>query len=267
MTETITSKSNPRLKEVRKLHDRKHRERTGLFLAEGEDMLAAALNHGRMPETVLFDPDYELPALPSEVEQVAVSSDALKTVGGLGSGSRLIGVWRQRWSNVRSSLRQPARRLSDEPPFLYLHDVVDPGNVGTILRAALAFGAGPVVLSPRTADPYSPKAVRAGMGALFGQPVARAGFAEARAALPPGGRAFAMVPDSGTPLRELDTSGPLMFALGSERTGLPGDVVAACDQTSHVPLAAGGPESLNVAMTATLCLYQSSVHRLSATDA
>jgi RNA methyltransferase, TrmH family len=105
------------------------------------------------------------------------------------------------------------------------------------------------------------------MGATFGQPVARAGFAEARAALAPGGRAIAMVPDSGTPLRELDTGGSLLFALGSERSGLPGDVVAACDQTAHVPLAAGGPESLNVAMTATLCLYQSSVHRLSATDA
>ena len=72
MTEPITSQSNPRLKEVRKLHDRKHRERTGLFLAEGEDMLVAALNHGHVPEAIYFDPEFAdaLPLLPAEVEQV-----------------------------------------------------------------------------------------------------------------------------------------------------------------------------------------------------
>ena len=105
------------------------------------------------------------------------------------------------------------------------------------------------------------------MGAIFGQPVARATFAEARDAVQPGGRAVALVPGSGTPLRELDLSGPVLFALGAERAGLPADVVAACDETAHVPLAGNGPDSLNVAMTATLCLYESSVHRLSATDA
>ena len=238
MTETITSKSNPRLKDVRKLHDRKHRERTGLFLAEGEDMLGAALNHGRMPETVLFDPAYELPALPAEVERLPVSPAALASAGSLGSGSRVLGIWTQHWAGLGS-------------PWLYLHDVADPGNVGTILRAAEAFGAGPVVLSPQAADPFGPKAVRASMGAIFGQPVARAAWDEARAAA---GLAIALVPGEGRALRELPLPGEPLFVLGAERTGLPTEIISACDQVAQVPV--GGAGSLNVAMTATLCLYE-----------
>ncbi len=186
MTEPITSQSNPRLKEVRKLHDRKHRERTGLFLAEGEDMLAAALNHGHVPEALYFDATAS-PALPDGVEKVAVDGKALAGAGSLGSGSRVLGVWRQRWAEL-------------DAPSLYLHDVADPGNVGTILRAAQAFGAGQIVLSPRAADPFSPKAVRASMGAIFGQPVVRATWDHARAA---SNLTVAMVPGEGTALRDL----------------------------------------------------------------
>jgi RNA methyltransferase, TrmH family len=238
MTETITSKSNPRLKEVRKLHDRKHRERTGLFIAEGEDMLAAALNHGRVPETVLFTPEFDLPDLPREVEVLSVSPDALASAGSLGSGSRVLGIWRERSADLES-------------PSLYLHDVADPGNVGTILRAAEAFGAGQVVLSPHAADPFGPKAVRASMGAIFGQPPVRASWAEARAA---SDFAVALVPGEGAPLRELPIPRPPLFVLGAERTGLPAEIAAACDHVAHIPV--GDPGSLNVAMTATLCLYE-----------
>ena len=239
MTETITSKGNPRLKEVRKLHERKHRERTGLFLAEGEDMLAAALNHGHVPVTVFFDPTFALPPLPDEVEVIAVAHDALASAGSLGSGSRVLGVWGERWAELGA-------------PSLYLHEVGDPGNVGTILRAALAFGAGPVALSPATADPFGPKAVRAGMGAIFGQPVVRATWAAARAAA---GTAVALVPGAGAPLRDLALPPHPLFVLGSERAGLPPEIVAACDEVAHIPLAASA-DSLNVAMTATLCLYE-----------
>ena len=240
MTEPITSKSNPRLKELRKLHERKHRDHTGLFLAEGEDMLAAALNHGHVPETVYFDAA-AAPALPHDVEQVAVEREALDAAGTLGSGSRVVGVWRQVWSEL-------------DVPSVYLHDVADPGNVGTIIRAAQAFGAGQVVLSRQTADPFGPKAVRAAMGAIFGQPVVRASWEQARAAA---GLAVALVPREGAALRELPLDRAPMFVLGAERTGLPAEIVAACDRTAHVPV--GSADSLNVAMTATLCLYEYSL--------
>jgi TrmH family RNA methyltransferase len=236
MTETITSKSNSRLKELRKLHERKHRDRTGLFVAEGEDMLAAGLKHGHVPETLYFDATAS-PALPHDVEQVPVAPQALAGVSALGSGSRVIGVWRRRWAEL-------------DAPSVYLHDAADPGNVGTILRAAQAFGAGQVVLSPHAADPFGPKAVRASMGAIFGQPVVRAEWGEARAA---SDLAVALVPGAGTPLREQPLPRAPMFVLGAEREGLPAGIVAACDQVAHVPV---GVDSLNVAMTATLCLYE-----------
>jgi RNA methyltransferase, TrmH family len=150
----------------------------------------------------------------------------------------VLGVWGQSWADVGA-------------PALYLHDVADPGNVGTILRAAEAFRAGTVVLSPSAADPFGPKAVRASMGSIFGQPVARAPWEQARAA---SDVAVAMVPGAGTRLRELPLSGAPMFVLGAERTGLPAEIVDSCDAVAHVPV--GGAGSLNVAMTATLCLYE-----------
>jgi TrmH family RNA methyltransferase len=248
MTETITSKSNSRLKELRKLQDRKHRERTGLFAAEGEDMLSAALAHGQLPETVFFDPAAP-PAVPHGVEQVPVVREALDSAATLGSGTRVIGVWRQHWSPL-------------DRPSLYLHDVSDPGNVGTIIRAAQAFGAGQVVLSPQAADPFGPKAVRAAMGAIFGQPVARAAWEDVRAAA---GRAIALVPHEGVALRELSLPAAPLFVLGAERTGLPEAIAAACDAVAHIPV--GDADSLNVAMTATLCLYECSPRYRAGSDA
>ncbi len=138
---------------------------------------------------------------------------------------------------------------------VYLHDVGDPGNVGAVLRAAHAFAAEAVALSERTADPFGPKAVRASMGALFAVRVARTSLDEARAAL--GVRTVALAPGAGVALGELDLARPVLFVLGAERTGLPKTLLESCDEVAHVPLAPGGAESLNVAMTATLCLYES----------
>ena len=138
-------------------------------------MLAAALNHGRVPETVFFDPEFA-DALPAAARarwsRSRSTSDALASAG----------QPRQRVAGDRRLAEQRSGSDARHARALYLHDVADPGNVGTILRAAQAFGAGPVVLSPRTADPFGPKAVRASMGAIFGQPVARATWDEARGA-------------------------------------------------------------------------------------
>jgi TrmH family RNA methyltransferase len=254
MTETITSTHNPRIGALRRLRDRSGRQEEGLFMGEGEDMLAAALRAGAVPRTVFAVPgpppqlEALLADLPAQTEKLSVSPQALASAGSLGSGSRVIGVWEM--PDIESVPASP------EPgPVLYLHDVADPGNVGTVLRAARAFGAGLVLLSPRAADPFGPKAVRAGMGAVFGQPLARADFESGRAALGDH-RAIALVPGAGRPLREVGLEGHVLFALGAERAGLPAAVVAACGEIAHVPVARDGTDSLNVAMAATLCLYE-----------
>jgi TrmH family RNA methyltransferase len=250
MNDAITSTHNPRIRALRKLRERRYREESGLFMAEGEDMLDAALRLDAVPRTVFAVPDPPeqleglLARLPAQTERVTASADAMAAAGSLGSGSRMIGIW---------ELPDIASAVPQEPgPVLYLHDVADPGNVGTALRSAHAFGAARVVLSPRTADPFGPKAVRASMGAVFAQPVSRADFASIRG----GRRAIALVPGAGRPLRDVGLEGAVLFALGSERSGLPEAVVAACEEIAHVPVARDGAESLNVAMAATLCLYE-----------
>ena len=221
----ITSVHNDQLKTIRLLHDRRHRRRTGLFVAEGEDLVEAAAAAGAEPETLL-------------VAGENVEPELLDRVSGLGSGTRVIGVYRQRWS-------EPGGRVS-----VYLHGVHDPGNVGAVVRSAHALADGPVVLGPDCADPYGPKAVRASMGSIFARPPARAAFAELRATT------IALERGAGRPLAEVDAAPPVVACLGSEREGLPPEVAEAAAVRAHIPVRAGGPDSLNVAMAATVALYE-----------
>lgn len=220
----ITSPRNEHLKTVRKLHDRKHRERAGLFAAEGEDLVGAARAAGVKPEFQLVAGEDVEPRL-------------LDAVSTLGSGTRVIGVFAQRWS-------EPGGDLS-----VYLHGVGDPGNVGTIIRAAHALCDGPVVLGPGCADPYSPKAVRASMGSIFARPPARR-----LGPLP--GKTLALDGAAETPLSEVEVEAPLVVCLGAEREGLPDEVLASADARARIPIRADGPDSLNVAMAATVALYE-----------
>jgi TrmH family RNA methyltransferase len=145
---TITSHDNAQLKEIRKLTQRRReRERSGRFVAEGEDLLAAADAAG-------WEPVGRFCAAGSGLAGTEVEPKLLSQASGIASGTRAVAVYAERF--IEAPLG---------PVCVYLHGVGDPGNVGTILRSASAFGADSVALGPRTADPYSPKAVRASMGA------------------------------------------------------------------------------------------------------
>jgi len=160
----------------------------------------------------------------------------LAEVSQLGSGTRAMAVYPQRWSPAVG------------PRCIALWGVGDPGNVGTVIRSGLAFGASCVALGPGSADPYGHKAVRASMGALFSVPVARV---KTLAELP--GRKIALVAREGAPLRELPVDGELTLVVGAEREGLPSSIVASCDDVAHIPIAHA--DSLNAAMAATVALY------------
>jgi TrmH family RNA methyltransferase len=129
---------------------------------------------------------------------------------------------------------------------LALWRVGDPGNVGTLLRAAEAFGAG-IALSDGCADPAGPKAVRASMGAIFRVPLSE--FDE------PAGKRIALVPDGGVPLPELQVDGDIVLVVGAEREGLPADVLERCDERASIPQPGGG-DSLNVALAGAIALYE-----------
>ena len=224
----ISSRDNPKLKTVRKLGSRRQRDKLELFAAEGEDLVASALENGWKLEFALVDaarpPGLELRAEP-------VASHLLAEVSTLGYAPRVIGVFRS---------ARPDREL---PPLgLELWRVGDPGNVGTLARACDAFGAY-LALSPGCADPVGPKALRASTGSIFRVPLAE---------FSPEG-AVALVAHGAPPLSELDP--PLSrFVLGSEREGLPEEVVTACAASATIALP-GRAESLNVAMAGTIALY------------
>jgi TrmH family RNA methyltransferase len=209
----ITSPDNPKLKQIRKLHTKRERARTRLFVAEGEDLVAAAN----------VEPEFLLRAGED------VDPKLLDSVSSLGSGTRVIGVYPQQWG-------EPGGDVS-----VYLHGVGDPGNVGTIIRSAHAFADGPVILGPGCADPYSPKAVRASMGSIFARPPARGRFEN----LP--GTRVAFVAGAGD---TYEADAPVVLCFGSERGELP----AGAEIEAGIPMR-GGPDSLNVAMAATVALY------------
>jgi RNA methyltransferase, TrmH family len=220
----ITSPQNEQLKTIRKLQDKKHRERMGLFVAEGEDLIEAADAAGWRPELLL-------------VAGEDVEPELLAAVSSLGSGARVVGVYEQRWA-------APGGELS-----VYLHSVHDPGNVGAVIRSAHALCDGPVVLGPDCADPWSPKAVRASMGSVFARPPAHGEFGALS------GNTIALERGAGLALSRVELEPPLVVCLGSEREGLPPAVSEEASVRAEIPLRGDGPDSLNVAMAATVALY------------
>jgi TrmH family RNA methyltransferase len=221
----ISSPHNEKLKLVRKLRERRQRDREGLFATEGEDLLEAGLAAGAAPRFVLV-------AAGSGLAGEEVEPELLAGASTLGSGTRAIAVWPQGWAAEATS------------PCIYLHGVGDPGNVGAIVRTAHALLGGTVVLGPDCADPFGPKAVRASMGSIFGQPLLR-GAVETT----PRPRA-ALVAHGGAGLDALD--GAATLCLGGEREGLPAEALAECDAQVTVPMRPGGAESLNVAAAAAI---------------
>jgi TrmH family RNA methyltransferase len=214
----ITSADNEKLKIIRKLQQKRWRAKLGQFSAEGEDLI------GPNPVFLLRAGE-------------DVEPELLDAVSTLGSGTRVIGVYEQRWAEPRGDL------------LVYLHRVEDPGNVGTIIRSAHALADATVVLGPGCADPYSPKAVRASMGSIFARPPARAKLDALD------GHKVALDARSERELREVRMAKPVVLVLGSERGELPSGVEGV-----RIPVHA---DSLNVAMAATVALYELG-HRMAA---
>ncbi|HSZ04409.1 MAG TPA: RNA methyltransferase [Solirubrobacteraceae bacterium] len=237
----IASPHNPRLKAVRHLHTKRGRARTGTFLAEGEDLIAAAerarrpaLEGYRLAGSGLGDDDFH------DVERSALAS-----VSALGSGTRVIAVYEQRWAPAVG------------PLCVYLHRVGDPGNVGTVLRSAEAFGASCVALGPGCADPHGAKAVRASMGAIFTVALARVSdltqLPGERVALRAQADELLRGPGASGAGDAGPGAGAITLLVGAEREGLPDDVIAGCERSARIPIAS---DSLNAAMAATVALYE-----------
>jgi len=209
----ITSPDNDKLKTIRKLQQKSWRGKLGLFSAEGED---------------LIHPGAEF-ILRSGID---VEPDLLDEVSTLGSGTRVIGVYKQRWADPEGDV------------LVYLNGVEDPGNVGAIIRSAHALADATVVLGPGCADPYSAKAVRASMGSIFKRPPASTTLDALD------GQKVALDAHAGRDLGDVEFAKPVVLVMGSERGQLP---EAERLERMRIPVHA---DSLNVAMAATVALYE-----------
>ena len=213
----IVSKDNDRLKLVRKLHAKSWRDKLGLFFVEGEDAVAAATVE------------------PVDLQRAGedVEAKLLAEVASAPHPPRVIGVYR------RADLPAWEERAAT----LALWRLADPGNVGTLIRTADAFGAA-VALSDGCADPTSPKALRASVGSIWRVPIGSWGSLA--------GLRIALDSHATTPLASVDLAGRVTFLLGAERAGLPAEVERDID--AWIPMA--GAESLNVAAAGAIALYE-----------
>ena len=258
MVRQVTAFSNPTVKLLRSLRDKKARRAEGLFLAEGLRILTEARDSGQLPEIVAFSNEGAKHPLAAEIiaateaaggDAIETTPDILSKMSGKDNPQMMLAAYRQ----PLTSLEQVDRTKS--PLWMVAQALRDPGNIGTILRTGDAVGAGGLILIDDSADPFSVEAVRASMGALFTQQIATARWPEFISWLR--SREGQLV---GTSLKathdylEADYRQPCFLLIGNEQQGLPADYEAECDLLVKIPMA-GRADSLNAAMAAAVMAF------------
>lgn len=259
MRRHITGFSNPTVRYLRSLRDKKHRKRSGQFLVEGLRLLEDARSTGRLPQTLVMaegrDPHDLLARLEADVvaaggEVIETSPDILSKITGKDNAQSVAGVFDE-WDTSLAALDRSAA-----PIWLVAQALRDPGNLGTMLRTGDAVGAGGLILIDDCADPFSAEAVRASMGAVFTVPLAQARWEAFVPWLRAGtGQLVAASLRDAVPYRGADYQAPCFILVGNESQGLPEDYEAACDLRVTMPMR-GRADSLNAAVAAAVLAYE-----------
>jgi len=247
---------------VASLRLRKYRRQQHAFLVEGADLVAAGLAAGRRPQVVLTIVD-------GEDELGGGTPEAFEGHGGL-----TVQPVTRKVAERMSTLESPpgvmavfpepesaplAESQGDDALILYVDRVADPGNLGTLLRAAAAFGVGALVTSPESVDPLAPKVVRGSMGAIFAVPTYPGLRLTDVLTSVRGCRVYGLAAHGGKDLRTAELTRPAVLCVGAERAGLSAAVASHADQLLTIPLAAGGAgavESLNAGVAGAIALYE-----------
>jgi len=259
----LTSVKNPKVAAIARLKKRAFRDEDRAFLIEGAQGVAEALDAGSLSSLFVLD-DLEPLAVRAVQAGVAVEVVSEDVMGKLTST-----VTPQGLVGVSPFLDGGLDALPGDGCITVLHEVRDPGNAGTVLRSADAAGAGGVVFTDTSVDPYNPKTVRASAGSLFHVPFVRGADTQATLADLKGRdfRILAMAADGEEDLYRTDlTAGPIALVFGNEARGLPEQIRTLADATVHVPIL-GKAESLNLAAAATVCLFEWARQRARAGEA
>lgn len=258
MRKHITGFSNPTVKYLRSLRDKKHRKRAGQFLVEGLRLLEDARACGRVPRTLVMAEERAHPLLgrlEAEViagggEVITTTPDILSKITGKENAQSVAGVFDE-WDTGLAALDRSAA-----PIWLVAQALRDPGNLGTMLRTCDAVGAGGLILIDDCADPFSAEAVRASMGAVFTVGLAQARWEEFLPWLRSGeGQLVAASLRDAVPYRGADYRAPCFILVGNESQGLPEDYEAACDLRVTMPMK-GRADSLNAAVAGAVLAYE-----------
>jgi TrmH family RNA methyltransferase len=256
----ITSSANPRIKQIRRLiRDRKEREASGLFYAEGLRVLGEAVQMGADFECLYVAPELltsdfgrdlvqEQRAKGTPVEEV--SAEVFREISSKDGPQGIGALLREHWV--------PLDQVNLAPGDLWvaLDAIQDPGNLGTILRTADAVGAKGLILLDHSTDPYDLTALRASTGAVFSQKLTRAALPEFAAWKK--GAGVAVIGTSGSAsasYREFRYPDPLVLLMGSERQGLQSEHYALCDHVVSIPMI-GRSDSLNLSIATGIVLYE-----------
>lgn len=259
MRRNITGFSNPTVKFLRSLREKKLRKREGRFLAEGLRLLTDARESGRLPETLVMaegrDPHplldaLELAVLDAGGDVIETSEDILSKITGKDNPQAICGVFREFDTSLNIIDRHSA------PIWLVAQAMRDPGNLGTMLRTADAVGAGGLILLDDCVDPFSVEAVRASMGAIFTEKLAVARWEEFLPWLRGGeGQLVAASLREAVPYRGAPYAGPCFIMVGNESRGLPEEYEMACDLRVTMPMK-GRADSLNAAVAGAVLAYE-----------
>lgn len=256
---TISGYSNPLVKRVRSLRDKKFRRQEGLFLAEGLRILTEARDAGALPE-MLWMSDASAPhPLAAELatateaaggEVLLTSPDILAKISGKDNPQAVVGVYPERWTPLQAIDRSTA------DIWIVAERLRDPGNLGTILRTGDAVGAGGLILIGDCTDPFSVEAVRASMGALFTQAIVRSEWDAFLAWLRSGpGELIGTSLNTELDYQQPGYTRPAFILIGNESQGMPPDYETACDTLVKMPMR-GKADSLNAAMACAVMAYE-----------
>ncbi|MGB3795068.1 MAG: RNA methyltransferase [Alteraurantiacibacter sp.] len=255
----ITGFSNSTVKYLRSLRDKKHRKREGVFLAEGLRLLTDARACGHVPQMLVMaakrDSHPLIDALEDAVNEsggeiIVTPPDILSKITGKDNPQSVAGVF----AEFDTSLASVDRTAADI--WLVAQALRDPGNLGTMLRTGDAIGAGGVILIDDCADPFSVETVRASMGAVFTQKIARASFDEFLPWLRADeGQLVAASLREAVPYRSAPYTAPCFVMVGNESQGLPEGYEMACDLRVTMPMH-GRADSLNAAVAAAVLGYE-----------
>jgi TrmH family RNA methyltransferase len=259
MPREITAFSNPLIKRVRNLRDKKHRREEGLFLAEGLRILTEAHEAGRVPEYLFFSKDMAGHALVRSLiaateaaggEAIETNTDILSKLSGKDNPGAVVGVYPEFAVELADLDRSQAAI------WLVAERLRDPGHMGTILRTADAVGAGGLILIDDCVDPFSVETVRASMGALFTVPVARASWGDFLVWLRAGpGQLVGLSLDTEHDYQAPRYQAPTFLLTGNEAQGMPGFMAEACDLLVKIPML-GKADSLNAAVATAVMAYE-----------